>query len=285
MVRYSVPICTMNMADTVRASLESILKQIRSDYEVVVVDDGSDDGTLEVLETLSAEYDALRVVHGDNDNLAEARNQSFEVARGKYVFESLDADDRYEPVLADFAHLYHELESGIDEPFYLDGRSINMAPTELLREYGYRSMGYGEDKDFRRRLLADDRILFVDHAPVCEEIGYSRGTVARAKVAIEEAVAQFRSGVTFSSFVSYHTRRGDRLSAFKTVIAPYAFLRARREGVYDPVPGYRRTGRLPTESRRRREPIQTVARRNGVDLDLGPLSEAGRRIFLDDDSG
>lgn len=281
MVTYSVPICTLNMADTVRESLESILCQVRSDWEVVVVDDGSDDGTVDVLAEMDAEYDSLRVVHGDNDNLAEARNQSFRAVRGEYVFESLDADDRYEPVLADFAALYHAIEAERDTPFYLDGRSINLAPTTLLREYSYRSMGYGEDKDFRRRLLADDRIEFVDHAPVCEEIGYTRGTVARGEVAVEEAVAQFRSGVTFWSFLWYHARQLDRLSAFKTVVAPYAYLRARHEGVYEPVPGYRRMGRLLRESSRRRVPVRELMARHGAEIDPDSLSETGQRLLLD----
>ena len=280
MVTYSVPICTLDMVDTVRESLESILGQVGREWEVVVVDDGSDDGTRDVLAELAAEYDSLRVIHGDNDNLAEARNHSFRAVRGEYVLESLDADDRYEPVLKDFTEIYHQIEAAAEEPFYLDGRSINMAPTELLREYEYRSMGYGEDKDFRRRLLADDRIEFIDHAPVCEEIGYTRGTVDRARVAVEEAVAQFRSGVTPQSFVWYHARQLNRLSAFKTVIAPYAYLRARREGRYEPVPGYRRMGRLLRDSNRRRVPVRELASQYGVEIDAD-ISETGRRLLLD----
>ena len=50
---YSIAICNLNQAATLRESLLSILRQVTREYELVVVDDGSTDGSLDILEDLS----------------------------------------------------------------------------------------------------------------------------------------------------------------------------------------------------------------------------------------
>ena len=78
---YSIAVCNLDQAATLRESLTSILRQITREYEVVVVNDGSTDGSLDILEDLSRTHEKLRYVVGDNNNIAEARNQSYREAR------------------------------------------------------------------------------------------------------------------------------------------------------------------------------------------------------------
>ena len=88
----SVIIPTKNRCDLLRESLDSVLAQTYSDWEVIVVDDGSDDGTIEMLESFSDER--VRFMKRDR-MLAGApvcRNIGAENARGELLI-FLDSDD------------------------------------------------------------------------------------------------------------------------------------------------------------------------------------------------
>ena len=89
----SVVIPAYNAAGFVRRAVDSVLAQTFADFELLVVDDGSTDGTREVL----AGYgDRLRVLAQPNGGPAAARNQGLHHAQGEYV-AFLDADDHWLP--------------------------------------------------------------------------------------------------------------------------------------------------------------------------------------------
>ncbi len=92
--RVSVVIPAYNAESTLAGTLTSVFEQTYTDYEVIVVDDGSTDATPQLL----AGYgDRLRVVHKENEGKpAAARNRGLEAARGTYV-AFLDADDLWCP--------------------------------------------------------------------------------------------------------------------------------------------------------------------------------------------
>lgn len=91
---FSVVICTYNGAHRLGRSVESVLDQDQTDFELVVVDDGSEDNTADVV----AKYDsaAVRYVHRPNGGLSAARNTGLEAAFGELVI-FLDDDDWVEP--------------------------------------------------------------------------------------------------------------------------------------------------------------------------------------------
>jgi glycosyltransferase involved in cell wall biosynthesis len=89
----TVVIPSFNAAKTLSATLDSVLGQTIRDVEVVVVDDGSSDGTPEVLASYAAQVRGIRQANG---GLARARNAGLAVARGEFI-ALLDADDVCEP--------------------------------------------------------------------------------------------------------------------------------------------------------------------------------------------
>ncbi len=205
-VMYTVAMCNLNNAETLEESLESILSQTDSRFEIVVVDDGSTDGSLERLREYEHEEECVRVIEGDNENLGEARNHSFRESRGDHIIESMDLDDRYDEGIPDFVRIYDALREKLDHGIYLKGKSINIAPKELLLEYPYRSMGYGEDKDLWRRLFADDRIIWLEHESFCETIREEYTQTDRMRNQFDMTIVRFRSGVSPESFVAYSLR-------------------------------------------------------------------------------
>ena len=77
-------------------TIESALRQTYRKIEIIVIDDGSTDGTLEVLQPLAAADSRIRVIHQPNGGVASARNRGLAEARGEFV-APLDADDLWDP--------------------------------------------------------------------------------------------------------------------------------------------------------------------------------------------
>jgi glycosyltransferase involved in cell wall biosynthesis len=76
--------------------IDGINAQTFQDYEVIVVDDGSDDGTSDILQKWSKENDRVRVLRRKNDGLTSALNLAISHARGKFLARH-DADDISSP--------------------------------------------------------------------------------------------------------------------------------------------------------------------------------------------
>jgi len=89
MDRVSVIIPTHNRAGLIRETLDSVLAQTWGNYEIVVVDDGSEDDTAGVLAELGGRVIYRRIEHA---GAGAARNVGLEMARGEFV-AFLDSDD------------------------------------------------------------------------------------------------------------------------------------------------------------------------------------------------
>lgn len=98
----SVVIPLYNKEKAVRATLESVLAQTYTDYEIVIVNDGSTDNSVAVCEdiinSLTPSFDnSLRIFSKPNGGVSSARNFGVEKSRGEYV-AFLDGDDLWEPM-------------------------------------------------------------------------------------------------------------------------------------------------------------------------------------------
>ena len=91
----SVVIPTYNRADILPRTIDSVLKQTYQNLELIIVDDGSTDGTDALVESI--DDDRIRFIPlGENQGGGYARNQGIQAALGKYV-ALLDSDDEWLP--------------------------------------------------------------------------------------------------------------------------------------------------------------------------------------------
>lgn len=90
--RFSVIVPAYNRAALLTRCLDSILAQVWEAYEVIVVDDGSNDGTRALVDQYIQRDNRVRYVYQANAGAAAARNRGAEVARGGYL-TFLDSDD------------------------------------------------------------------------------------------------------------------------------------------------------------------------------------------------
>lgn len=89
----SVVIPTYNSADFLIQALNSVLNQTYSNYEIIVVDDGSSDNTSQAIEPWRSQ---IRYIYQDNQGVAAARNRGIDAATGDFI-AFLDADDLFLP--------------------------------------------------------------------------------------------------------------------------------------------------------------------------------------------
>lgn len=160
-VKVSVVIPTYNRAAYIRQAIDSVLQQTMTDFEIIVVDDGSTDDTREVVAGYGERIRYLRTANGGP---ARARNAGMAEARGQYI-AWLDSDDTYHP--AKLALQCAVLDSRPDTglvytectAFDDDGRRQEY----FLQDYhhsAYRRGGVSYDSLFDRRMrIADDPAL------------------------------------------------------------------------------------------------------------------------------
>ena len=92
-MKFSVVIPLYNKAHYIESTIRSVLHQTCQDFELIVVDDGSSDNSLELARRY--ESDRVRVIAQENQGVSVARNTGIENARGKFI-AFLDADDEWQ---------------------------------------------------------------------------------------------------------------------------------------------------------------------------------------------
>lgn len=96
----SVIIPCYNQAEYLREAVESVVAQTFTDWEIVIVDDGSPDDTGATAEAIISENlgRAIRLLRKENGGVSEARNAGIRISRGAYILP-LDADDIIRPTM------------------------------------------------------------------------------------------------------------------------------------------------------------------------------------------
>ena len=95
------------------ASVASMQRQLLRDIEIILVDDGSTDGSGDICEAIARRDNRVRVIHQPNRGLGPARNAGLDAAKGEYLY-FCDADDLMEPdLLSDNYSLAKETQADV----------------------------------------------------------------------------------------------------------------------------------------------------------------------------
>lgn len=186
----SIVVPVYNGRPHMKRCLDSILNQTFKEWELIIVDDGSTDGTSELLDIYAANYKQVRVIHQRNSGVSYARNRGMEIAKGEFlVFQ--DADDSMDSTLLEgllsearrdsnidmvlCGIRVHEMKETREYPPIHAGRTEEILPrhdalryliffgslaklykTSIIREASLsfnRELTHGEDHDFITRYL------------------------------------------------------------------------------------------------------------------------------------
>lgn len=172
----SVIIPAFNRADYLPRATESVLRQTFRDFELIIVDDGSTDGTREYL--LSVEDPRFRHFFQPNRGVSSARNLGIKNAAGTYM-AFLDSDDEWEP-----SKLERQIEALEENPGYLavhsneiwirKGKRVNQKNKH--RKYGGWIFDYclplcviSPSSILLHRRILEQTGVFKESFPVCED--------------------------------------------------------------------------------------------------------------------
>lgn len=164
----SVIIPVYNVADYLGACLESVCQQTYTNLEIILIDDGSTDGSLDKVRDLIQADARVRVLTQTNQGAAAARNKGLDEAKGDYIL-FVDADDwvtpdavaslyaltqEFQTKLAVGGVVYYNSEGGIDQTSTFS-RGV-WSSTDIIRMMytEHRSLALGAGKFIHRDLLS-----------------------------------------------------------------------------------------------------------------------------------
>lgn len=189
-IKVSVIIPIYNAFDYIKPAMDSVLYQSLSEIEIICVDDGSTDHTLEVLKEYQSRDSRVRIVTETNAGPGLARNNGIKRARGEYI-AFLDSDDFFEPTFLEALYgiakrddldiaiarydIYNSRRSRFESvprtehsDMYLPGKvtSKNEHPDSILLS----TVGAAWNKIFRRSFVEEKGLVFLPEAKIYEDV-------------------------------------------------------------------------------------------------------------------
>ena len=206
-MRLSIIVPVYNAEKYLRTCLDSLVKQEMTDYEIILVNDGSTDGSPEIIEEYRKAWpDLIRVMTVENGGQARARNLALKEASGEYIGFT-DSDD------AAHADMFSKLCSAAEQEdadiavcdcwrVQPEGRIYQPARTE---EKSISASGPVWNKIFRRESIGNIRF---PEGRWYEDLAFSAKLLAKADkiIFIEEALYDYRCGHT-STMTNQNSRK------------------------------------------------------------------------------
>ena len=184
-VKISVIIPVYNAADFLPRTVGSILMQDFDDFEVIIINDGSTDGSATVCDEMAEQDARVRVIHKENGGVSSARNAGLDAARGEFVM-FVDADDaihdgslesmyskKSDFVLAGFEkvvdHKIQERYSPSVSAFYNGTEEICTFFDKVLPVKNTYILNSACFKLFRRSIIVENGLRFVEGLSFAED--------------------------------------------------------------------------------------------------------------------
>ena len=220
MISVIVPV--YNRKETLERCVQSLRGQTYSDLEIILVDDGSTDGSGALCNALAREDVRIRVIHKENGGVSSARNAGMEAAKGEYLMFT-DSDDYAEAQMAE------KLLEGIGGDdiaicgfhHHYQGRDIVRIPRvpgqsgeeNFLSLYGQGFMNMPWNKLYRRALAG----RFDESLSLGEDLLFNLDYLRRTDgiSVVKEALCHYIQDDTGASLSSQ--KRADRLQLAKRI--------------------------------------------------------------------
>ena len=213
-VKISVIIPVYNLEDRLGATLESLINQTHKNLEIILVDDGSSDGSLSVMREYAGLDGRIKIISKQNGGVSSARNAGLDAASGEYVGfidgDDVVAPDMYEYLLSGAIRYSADLvQCGVLK----DGQAVCTPKRDVIIKdnspFSVRNIdkllaGGVWCKLYRKECIKD--IRFDERFPIGEDLYYTLNALRRT-----ECVA-FLSEAKYN----YITRPGSALNSSRT---------------------------------------------------------------------
>lgn len=215
----SIVVPVYNAEKELQRCVDSIFRQSFSGWELLLIDDGSRDGSPELCDRLAGRDPRIRVYHKENGGVSSARNLGIQKAEGEYLMFT-DSDDTLFPETMEI--LYRKAEETKAElvvcgfTYYVeqDGRCVDNLPEKAFCGGGQEYLGERFLSDFRkeffnppwnklirRKLLLENDIRFGEEYAICEDMAFSMQVLEKCG----------RICIIPESLYCYHYKEADNL--------------------------------------------------------------------------
>jgi glycosyltransferase involved in cell wall biosynthesis len=202
----SIVLCTYDREKYLDKCINSVINQTFTDWELLVVDDGSQDNTFEVVNLYVQKFKNIRYLKHQNKKQCYAKNAGIQASFGK-IITFIDSDDTYKPNHLEPRLEYLKsnpeidlLEGGVlieEEIFVADyfqpGKTINLRECVMGATFfgkrkvffelqGFRHISYGEDTDFWERA---NKVFKTEKITQPETYVYTRAETSITKRAMD----------------------------------------------------------------------------------------------------
>ncbi len=243
MFKVSVIIPVYNTEQFLADCLESVVNQTLKELEIILVDDGSTDTSLEIIEAYRRKYpERIQVISKENGGQASARNMAIPLCHGEYI-GFVDSDDYIEPEMYETMYLKAKAEDAdYVECDYVNVKINDKGEQERIADYGSRVREYSDKQDmfidpmlapwnkiYRGEMLKKSGITFPEGL-IYEDTAFCLKAISFIRrfafVPRKFVVHFYRGGSTMN--VNKAKKVGDIFAVLTNVISFY-----RREGLYD----------------------------------------------------
>ena len=174
-INVSVIIPVYNSEEYLRKCLDSVVNQTLDSKEIIIINDGSKDRSLDIIREYEKKYEFIKVIDKENEGVSIARNKGIEIARGEYI-SFVDSDDIIEKNM--LAVMFNEARANeLDiiecnfQRFEQEDKLVFIGKREIEREIlknndiiksflNFKIKGYLWNKIYRKDLLIKNNILF-----------------------------------------------------------------------------------------------------------------------------
>lgn len=127
-IKVSIVIPVYNVELYLKEALDSVINQTMKDLEIIIVNDGSTDNSLNIIKEYEKKDTRIKVINQKNKGLSEARNSGLKIARGKYIY-FMDSDDYIE--LDTLNSCYEEAEKNNLDFLFFDADSFTVEKIKI----------------------------------------------------------------------------------------------------------------------------------------------------------
>lgn len=193
MPAVSIIMPVYNVEKYVKMAVESVLSQSFKDFELIIVNDGTQDESMSIIKSFAERDNRIYIINQENQGLSAARNSGLKMASGDYVC-FIDSDDEVSEDLLKIAiesikDTYPDVlmfgmvieRVGSNERVY--GREFlkvnNHIYTKesmnkfILDDYSIELIGYSTNKLYKRKLLTSHGLAFDETIPFLEDINFN----------------------------------------------------------------------------------------------------------------
>lgn len=231
----SIIVPIYNVEKLLKKCLESICNQTYSGIEIILVDDGSKDGSLSICNEYAKKDERIVVIHQENKGLSGARNSGIKAARGKYI-GFVDSDDYIEE------HMYEKMLECIEK----EGADVVIGNYVFVNEEGNRLSDSDvitdetlSGTDALKKLQTSGRVYYTTawnklyKKEIFNGLEFAEGKINEDVFIIHEVFHKCRKVATISDEVYFYVQRENsimtrelsigRLDIFEALFNRYLF--------------------------------------------------------------